>query len=136
MTSEYEGYPLSTLEAMSQGCPVVSYDVRYGPREQITDGVDGFVVPEGDQARLAERVVELLRSPELVARMSAAARETVARYGPAEFVERWARGDPRRRRARARAYADRGGRRSSSSACGWFAHAAGAAASATSCPVA
>ena len=90
MTSEYEGYPLSTLEAMSQGCPVVSYDIRYGPREQVGDGVDGFVVPEGDEAALADRVVELLRSPELVRRMSAAAREKVARYGPLEFVERWA----------------------------------------------
>jgi poly(glycerol-phosphate) alpha-glucosyltransferase len=90
MTSEYEGYPLSTLEAMSQGCPVVSYDIRYGPREQIRDGVDGFVVPEGDEAGLAERVIELLRSPELVQRMSVAAREQVARYGPAECAERWA----------------------------------------------
>lgn len=90
LTSEYEGYPLSTLESMSHGCPVVSYDIRYGPREQIADGVDGFVVPEGDQAALADRVIELLRSPELVARMSAAAREKVARYGPAQFVERWA----------------------------------------------
>ena len=89
MTSEYEGYPLSTLEAMSQGCPVVSYDVRYGPREQIADGDDGFVVPEGDEASLADRVVELLRSPELVQRMSAAAREKVSRFGPGEFVERW-----------------------------------------------
>jgi poly(glycerol-phosphate) alpha-glucosyltransferase len=89
MTSEYEGYPLSTLEAMSQGCPVVSYDVRYGPREQITDGDDGFVVPQGDEAALADRVAELLRSPELVRRMSAAAREKVARFGPAEFVEGW-----------------------------------------------
>jgi poly(glycerol-phosphate) alpha-glucosyltransferase len=90
MTSEYEGYPLSTLEAMSQGCPVVSYDVRYGPREQIADGTDGFVVPAGDDAALAERVVELLRSPDLVRRMSSAARERVSRFGPAEFVERWA----------------------------------------------
>lgn len=90
LTSEYEGYPLSTLESMSHGCPVVSYDIRYGPREQIADGVDGFVVPEGDQAALADRVIELLRSPELVARMSTAAREKVARYGPAQFVERWA----------------------------------------------
>ena len=89
MTSEYEGYPLSTIEAMSQGCPVVSYDVRYGPREQITDGADGFVVGEGDQAALADRVIELLRSPELVGRMSAAARERVSRFGPAEFADRW-----------------------------------------------
>jgi poly(glycerol-phosphate) alpha-glucosyltransferase len=90
MTSEFEGYPLSTLEAMSQGCPVVSYDVRYGPREQIADGSDGFVVPAGDESALAERVVELLRTPELVRRMSAAAREKVSRFGPAEFAERWA----------------------------------------------
>ena len=90
LTSEYEGYPLATLESMSHRCPVVAYDVRYGPREQITDGVDGFVVPEGDVARFAERVVELLRSPELVTRMGEAGRATAASYGPAEFAARWA----------------------------------------------
>ncbi len=90
MTSSFEGYPLSTLESMSHGCPVVSYDIKYGPREQIDDGVDGFVVPEGDTAQLAARVVELLRSPELVQRISVAARERVKRYGPAEFSARWA----------------------------------------------
>ena len=45
LSSAFEGYPLSTLESMSRGCPVVSYDIKYGPREQITDGVDGFLVP-------------------------------------------------------------------------------------------
>jgi poly(glycerol-phosphate) alpha-glucosyltransferase len=89
MTSSFEGYPLSTLESMSRGCPVVSYDIKYGPREQITDGVDGFLVPRGDVDGLARRVVELLRSPELVARMSEAARATAAGYGPDGFVTRW-----------------------------------------------
>ena len=74
MTSSFEGYPLSTLESMSRGCPVVSYDIKYGPREQISDGVEGFLVPAGDVELLAQRVIELLRSPELVRRMSAAAR--------------------------------------------------------------
>ena len=91
MTSSFEGYPLSTLESMSRGCPVVSYDVKYGPREQITDGVDGFLVPRCDVDRLADRVVELLRSPELVARMSAAARETSRRHGADDFLANWAR---------------------------------------------
>jgi poly(glycerol-phosphate) alpha-glucosyltransferase len=91
MTSSFEGYPLSTLESMSRGCPVVSYDIKYGPREQIADGVDGFLVPAGDVAMLAQRVIELLRSPELVRRMSAAALARAASYGPAEFLASWAR---------------------------------------------
>ena len=90
MTSSFEGYPLSTLESMSRGCPVVSYDIKYGPREQITDGEDGFLVPAGDTALLARRVIELLRSPELVRRMSAAARRRAERYGPREFLASWA----------------------------------------------
>ena len=91
LSSSFEGYPLSTLESMSRGCPVVSYDIKYGPREQITDGADGFLVPRGDVDALANRLVELLRSPELVARLSSAARETARHKGPDEFVADWAR---------------------------------------------
>lgn len=90
MTSLFEGYPLSTLESLSHGCPVVSYDIAYGPREQITDGVDGFLVEPGDTRTLAKRIVTLLRDPELVARMSEAARETARRHGNARFVSDWA----------------------------------------------
>jgi len=90
LTSSFEGYPLSTIESMSRGCPVVAYDIKYGPREQLTDGVDGFLVPAGDSAQLAQRVIELLRSPELVRRMSAAARASAQRFGPAECVASWA----------------------------------------------
>jgi poly(glycerol-phosphate) alpha-glucosyltransferase len=90
MTSAFEGYPLSTIESMSRGCPVVSYDIKYGPREQITDGVDGFLVAAGDVDRLAQRVIELLRSPELVARIGAAATERAKRFGPAECLASWA----------------------------------------------
>lgn len=91
MTSAYEGYPLATLESLSHGCPVVSYDIKYGPREQVTDGVDGFLVPDGDTVQLAERVIRLLRSPELVERMSRAAIEKAQRHGTGRFLSDWAR---------------------------------------------
>jgi poly(glycerol-phosphate) alpha-glucosyltransferase len=89
LTSSFEGYPLSTLESMARGCPVVAYDIKYGPREQITDGVDGFLVPAGDVDLLADRVIALLSSPDLVRRLSAAARERAQRYGPAEYLANW-----------------------------------------------
>lgn len=89
LTSSFEGYPLSTLESMSHGCPVVAYDIKYGPREQITDGVDGFLVPNGDVDLAAARVIELLRSPALVRRCSAAAIEKANAHGAHRFLSDW-----------------------------------------------
>ena len=109
LTSVFEGYPLSTLEAMARGCPVVTYDIRYGPREQVTDGVDGFVVADGDVDALAARVVELLRSPERVARMSAAARETARAPRQRRLPPPLGRGGRRRRRGGRAAAAREGG---------------------------
>lgn len=91
LTSRFEGYPLATLEAMSHGCPVVAYDVKYGPREQITHGVDGFLVEPGDIPGLARHLVQLTTDPELVARMSTAARAKAERHGVAAFLADWAR---------------------------------------------
>lgn len=90
MTSRNEGYPLSTLESMSHGCPVVSYDIKYGPRDQITDGVDGFLVPDGDTEMMAERVIELLTSPELVARLSRAAVAKAKEHSLERYARDWA----------------------------------------------
>jgi poly(glycerol-phosphate) alpha-glucosyltransferase len=89
MTSRFEGYPLATLESMSHGCPVVSYDIKYGPREQITDGVDGFVTPPGDLQRFADRVVQMIRDPDLVTSMSRAARLKAEQHDYRNFLRDW-----------------------------------------------
>ncbi len=89
MTSLFEGYPLASLESMSRGCPVVSYDIKYGPREQISDGVDGFVTPPGDMQTFADRVVTMIRDPALVASMSAAALEKAQLHDYRAFLDDW-----------------------------------------------
>jgi poly(glycerol-phosphate) alpha-glucosyltransferase len=89
MTSTHEGYPLATLEAMSFGCPVVSYDIRYGPRDQITDGVDGFIVPPEDTDAVAERCIRMIDSPELVAELSRNALRKAADHDWRRFLRDW-----------------------------------------------
>ena len=89
MSSAYEGYPLATLESLSRGCPVISYDIKYGPREQITDGVDGFLVEDGDQRALADRIIRLIDNPELVGQMSAAALAKARAHDFRSFMADW-----------------------------------------------
>lgn len=89
LTSDYEGYPLSTLEAMSRGCPVISLDMKYGPREQIDDGVDGHLISQGDLRSLARRTVSLLSDPSLLERMSEAARRKAALHDHRTFIANW-----------------------------------------------
>ncbi len=69
-------FPLSVLEALASGTPVVASDVG-GLSEMIADGVNGFLVPAGDPEALRERIDQLLRDAALWRRMSLAARESV-----------------------------------------------------------
>lgn len=72
--SEFESYGLSVVEAMACGKPVVSTR-RGGPSETVVHGETGFLVDPGDAEGFARHVIELLRNPDLRARMGAAARE-------------------------------------------------------------
>lgn len=89
MTSVHEGYPLATLESMSHGCPVISYDIKYGPREQITEGVDGFLVEEGDIEAIADRALLLIRDPDRVTAMSKAAYAKALAHDHTSFIHDW-----------------------------------------------
>ncbi len=91
LTSTAEGFPLVLLEAMSRGCLPIAYDVAYGPADVIRDGVNGFLVPEGDVEALADTVRRLVELPERKrTRMRRAAVRTAAEYSVPRIVQRWA----------------------------------------------
>ena len=76
MPSRSEGMPLSLLEAMAAGAPPVVTRVG-GMPEVVKDGENGFMVPPGDVAALADRLAVLLDNPDLAARMGTAARSHI-----------------------------------------------------------
>ena len=82
-----EGFGLSILEALSCGCPVISHDVDYGPREMI-DGRNGLLVPPGDEAALAAAMRHVLADP---APFQQASAEGLERYSRPRYLENYRR---------------------------------------------
>lgn len=92
LTSRFEGSPLVLVEAMGAGCLPIAVDIRYGPRDVIRHGVDGWLVPPNDQAALNRAVRIAMDTPTWrLALMRVAARRSAARYRDEVIVRRWAR---------------------------------------------
>jgi len=72
-----EGFGLTVSEAMWKGAAVIGGNVG-GIRHQIQDGESGFLVSSVDEA--AERIVRLLRDPDLARQLGRAAHERVREH--------------------------------------------------------
>jgi glycosyltransferase involved in cell wall biosynthesis len=89
--SDVEGLPVSLLEAMSLGRPVVATAVG-GVPSLIDDGISGLLVPPADPVRMGQAVMRVLEDADLAARLGAGGREQVeARYGVRPMVEAFER---------------------------------------------
>lgn len=89
MTSHYEGFPNTLLEAMSAGVPVVAMDCDTGPRDIIRHGTDGLLVPNRDLAQLSEKLVALMGDERERARMGSAARDVRDRFSESKVRDLW-----------------------------------------------
>ncbi|VDR32427.1 Probable poly(glycerol-phosphate) alpha-glucosyltransferase [Arthrobacter agilis] len=90
LTSTTEGLPLVLLEAMSGGCLPIAYDIPYGPADLIEDGVNGFLVRQGDIAGVAQSIVKIASSSaEELGVMREAARRTAERFSDSAVTARW-----------------------------------------------
>ncbi len=82
-----ESCPLTVIEAMATGLPVVASEVG-GMSELISDGKDGLLVRPGDPAQLAERIISLLGDRRLRKRLGARARAKTEERFSSEVMAR------------------------------------------------
>ena len=88
-SSLVEGFALVIVEAMECGLPVVSYQCPCGPKDIITDGKDGFLVPVNDEHLLAERICSLIEDETLRRQMAVAAKSRAQHYHVENIAQRW-----------------------------------------------
>lgn len=74
LLSDYEGLPLSILEAMQAGLPIIASDVG-GVKEAVIDEENGFLIPKQNQEILLERLTQLLTDASLREQMGKRSRE-------------------------------------------------------------
>ncbi|MDN6413707.1 glycosyltransferase [Staphylococcus gallinarum] len=63
LTSEFEGFGLTIMESIEMGCPVISYDIRYGPSEIISHGENGYLIEPNNIEMLAEYMMYISDEP-------------------------------------------------------------------------
>jgi glycosyltransferase involved in cell wall biosynthesis len=87
LSSGNEGTPVTAIEALAAGCPVVATRVG-GVPDVVTDGEDGFLVSPAAADELAGRLAELARDPDLRTRMGASGRERMrTRYAVDRLID-------------------------------------------------
>lgn len=76
------------VEALANGVPAISYDVKYGPGELIDEST-GRLVPEHDYTQMAETLVTWFNAPEELARKNAAAVSSTQRFSAENIWQKW-----------------------------------------------
>lgn len=100
LSSRFEGMGLVLVESMAAGCLPIAYDIRYGPSDIITDGVDGFLVPDGDIEALGAAIARAAAlDPGTLATMRESAIRRAADYGDEAVTRQWCEELDRARRS-------------------------------------
>nr|WP_240973726.1 glycosyltransferase family 4 protein [Nonomuraea sp. FMUSA5-5] len=89
LSSRFEGLPMVMIEAMTHALPVVAFDCPTGPKDVLTDGVDGVLVPPRDVDALAAALNRIIADRDLRVRMGRAARRTSRAYAPEHVMPLW-----------------------------------------------
>jgi len=91
LSSRFEGFPLTLLEALSKGMAVISFDCPTGPADILEDHRNGILVPPKDVEALARAMLEMIDDVQLRRRCSEAAVETAQRYTIEAIGPQWER---------------------------------------------
>jgi glycosyltransferase involved in cell wall biosynthesis len=87
LTSAYEGFCISLVEAMANGCCPVVTNIDSGNKQLVANGINGFLIPVGDIAGFAEKIELLSSQPSVLFELRQKSWEIGKSYSVARMVD-------------------------------------------------
>lgn len=89
LTSYREGLPLVLLEGKASQLPLVSFNVQTGPKEIITDGVNGYLVNCYDTEKMAALIINLMEDKEKRILFSEKSLTDIDKFSESKIINQW-----------------------------------------------
>lgn len=81
--------PLGVMIALSHGTPVITRNMKYGTKELVRSGVNGYLMSSLDINQLAEKMIEFIQNQDKVQELSENAKKRIRHFGEDSIMEDW-----------------------------------------------
>ncbi len=89
LTSRQEGFAMVITESMAAGTPVIAYAFKYGPKDIISDGVNGYIVEENNREELSQKIIRVMEDKNLSKSLSASALKVKETFSEERYRRNW-----------------------------------------------
>lgn len=89
MTSRFEGLPMTLIEAQSFGLPIISYDIKTGPKDIVNENEDGYLIENNNSKLFVEKFLELSSNREKIEEFSKNSYRNSERFKLKNIIDKW-----------------------------------------------